>query len=220
VQKTPLQEFCLAIRENRETQVQQFLSSDIVDVAASLPETGDTPLHVAFMQEPLNTTILSLLLGKGASKTAQNLKGHTPVECIRYAWLTRSLVTIAYNRIENSAQQIADLLDQGAEVNGLPGEDVPLHGAISWGSVENVKVLLERGADSNARGRINYSCLHMVGQMGFHEERTVAIARMLLEAGASLDAKSENGNTPIDFMQGRTKEWQPVLDLYLTYQKK
>lgn len=208
----------MAIQGNRETQVQQFLSSG-VDVSSFLPETGDTPLHVAFMQEKLNTTIISLLFGKGANSGAYNLTGLTPVECIRYASLTRSLVKRAYTH-GNAEIETEQLIDQGASVNGLPGEDIPLHGAIAFGSVENVKTLLLGGADSNARGRINYSCLHMVGQMGFHEERTVAIARMLLDAGASLDAKTDNGNTPIDFMKGRTKEWQPLLDLYRAYQSK
>ncbi len=216
--KPTVQDLCTAIRNDQTDTVIRLLHEG-ADVTASLPETGDTPLHVAFMQEKLNTTIINLLLQKGARETAFNQKRLTPVSCIRYAWLTRQLVKITQGRVANSATQIAALLDEGADVNGLPGKYMPLHCAIAWGSPENVKVLLERGANPHATGSQNYSCLHMVGQMGFHEERTIAIARMLLDAGASLDAKSEGGKTPIDFVESRkTKEWQPLIDLYKTYQ--
>ena len=94
------------------------------------------------------------------------------------------------------------LLDRGAGVNVVskhPIEATPLVAALFGRRVEAAKLLIERGADvSQRRGgksfpRAGWSPLHYAAAFGFLD-----IASMLLDRGASLDARDESGATPLD----------------------
>ncbi|MGE0010015.1 MAG: ankyrin repeat domain-containing protein [Candidatus Babeliales bacterium] len=212
--KTTLQDLCLAIRQNNYHQVSQLLTAG-VDVRATLPETGDTALHVAFTQRQLNNKIIGLLLENGAPEATLNKSGVTPVGCILQARLTRKLVKAADHR--GTKEKMTALLEQGAQVNGLPGEDMPLHRAIAWCSPEKVALLLEHGAHVKVNDTQNCSSLHVLAQARFDEEKTIAIAHMLLDAGACLEARTTEGQTPINLLEGR-EEWQPLVAFYKAYQ--
>src|SRR5579859_3670811 len=68
--------------------------------------------------------------------------------------------------------------------------EAPLHYAATFGSVDSVRVLLERGADPNARNRSGATPL-ISGAYNFEK------ARLLVEKGADVNAHSQNGVTPL-----------------------
>ncbi|KAI5820271.1 ankyrin repeat protein [Pyronema omphalodes] len=93
---------------------------------------------------------------------------------------------------------IEQLLLYGAPVNGA--DQPALHLAVMVGVVPIVKLFLEHGADTNAslcplnRGR---STLHSVFAARKPHRRTAELARLLISRGALINAKDEEGNTPL-----------------------
>jgi ankyrin repeat protein len=75
------------------------------------------------------------------------------------------------------------------------------------GRTSNVRFLLEHGADPNLRGlgqsTALHACVFPVTQLYDEEDRREALAvarcmRLLIQHGASLDLKDEDGLTPVD----------------------
>jgi hypothetical protein len=69
------------------------------------------------------------------------------------------------------------LLDNGATVNMIGGEESPLHLAITRNDVELVPLLIARGADVNAKNTHGDSALHLA-------RKSKAIEQILRENGA------------------------------------
>jgi ankyrin repeat protein len=106
------------------------------------------------------------------------------------------------------------LLEQGAPVEGAPSEsgETPLHAALlSEDRIRHdavVQVLLHAGADANARTRLGVETGALMrdartrGETPLHRAaafggtRTI---RMLLDAGARLDARDAHGDTPLSW---------------------
>src|SRR5712691_9690281 len=72
--------------------------------------------------------------------------------------------------------------------NGLGA--TPLHYAASYGSTESVRILLDRGADPNARNNADITPLIYAA---YNLEKT----RLLVEKGADVNAHARNGVTPL-----------------------
>lgn len=68
------------------------------------------------------------------------------------------------------------------------GGDQPIHCVAHRGNAHGVKLLLEAGADPNAKGEMEVSPLYWAVSQGNFE-----IARLLLEAGARIDVVNELG---------------------------
>ena len=88
------------------------------------------------------------------------------------------------------------LLDRGAEVTATAQNFMkvqPLHAAVAARSTAAVALLLERGADVNARQQVGYTPL-MGAASGGRED----LADMLLRNGADPSALSEDGKTAAD----------------------
>jgi ankyrin repeat protein len=93
------------------------------------------------------------------------------------------------------------LLEQGADVHRAARNAqrvTALHAAVARRDRETVRMLLERGADPNARQEKGFVPLHDAAANG--EE---VIARLLVEHGAHVDARTDDAKTPCDLATER-----------------
>lgn len=94
---------------------------------------------------------------------------------------------------------VAYLLERGAVVGAVAsafGNVQPLHSAVASRVLRSVDLLLQNGADANARQQAGWTALHSAGQHG-----DTKLAKLLLQFGANPLAKSDDGQTPIDMAQ-------------------
>ncbi len=88
------------------------------------------------------------------------------------------------------------LLMRGAQVNSPsrnPMKVLPLNSAVAGQHLEIAQLLLEHGADANARQGEDFTPLHGAAQNG-----QAAMVRLLFEHGADPFATNANGKTPAD----------------------
>ena len=88
------------------------------------------------------------------------------------------------------------LIEQGADVNAAANNAqrvTPAHAAAATCDRETMRVLLERGADPNARQQMDHTPLHGAASRG-----DIEMARLLLAHGADRNATSSDGLTAAD----------------------
>ena len=78
-------------------------------------------------------------------------------------------------------------------------DETPLHQAARKGHTEVVKILLNAGGRTNAKGRYGITPLHWAARWGQTE-----VVEPLLDAGADINPKDKDGKTPLDKTKDRT----------------
>ncbi len=73
--------------------------------------------------------------------------------------------------------------------------ETPLARAALFVRMEIAELLLENGADVNARNVTGMTPLHWAVYLGFQDDDVI---ELLLEAGADVNAKTKEGQTPVD----------------------
>lgn len=71
--------------------------------------------------------------------------------------------------------------------------DTPLHVVACRNDLEAVQLLIEAGADVNAKGEMDETPLHIAVEHG-----NVQMVQAMLRAGARTDTRSEFGGTPME----------------------
>ncbi len=98
------------------------------------------------------------------------------------------------------------LLDAGVDVDGRSpyatgSGETALHQASGARCLANMQLLMEHGADPNARDQGGYTPLHdAVLAAGEDDDERMEAITMLLNAGADVNAKNKRGETPLSSM--------------------
>jgi ankyrin repeat protein len=103
------------------------------------------------------------------------------------------------------------LIERGADVRAAAGNAqrvAPVHAAAAVCDRETMRLLLDRGADPNARQQGDYTALHGAASRG-----DIEMAKMLLAAGADREATGTDGMSVADLAR---KYGQPAFADWIT----
>ena len=97
--------------------------------------------------------------------------------------------------MEGNIEAVKQHLAAGTDVNLRTAaiEDTPLHRAVSYKHKEVVELLINKGADLNAKDSLEQTPLHEAIQ-----NKQKEIASLLINKGANLNIKDFTRNTPLD----------------------
>jgi ankyrin repeat protein len=163
--------------KNRDFATAAVLMKTRRDVNVALPD-GTTALHWAVRWNSLDT--VETLLRAGADVNATSRYKITP---------------LALACENGNAAMVERLLKAGADPNASPKGDTPLMVAARTGDVETVAVLLAHGATVNTKEPERGQTALMWAVAEAHP----AVAKVLVENGANVDARSTGGFTPLLF---------------------
>ncbi|CAN0409601.1 unnamed protein product [Ectocarpus sp. 12 AP-2014] len=172
--RTPLHHACM--NDCPEAIVSMLRHGARVDAK---DDDGDTPLHVASTEGCSDG--IRALVQHGADIKALTAKGRTP------------LVLTAESGFENATQV---LLDAGADVNA-PADHTDGSAALSLATLSEyvdgtMKVLIQHGADVNARNTNGFTALHRAAMCN-----EVDGIDVLISAGAIIEAPDNHKSTPL-----------------------
>ena len=161
---------------------------------------GYTPLHFASIFS--GDRMVTVLLAAGAEVNARDLRGRTPLHR-------------AAGRDWDPAAVVAELVEGGADLNARDSEgNTPLHASRRNRNPVVAPLLLELGADPtlvNDSGQVASAmdCSYWNTEE-FARVATADATAACLEAGADVNARDENGNTPLLLATGHW--WGTIMD--------
>ena len=188
--ETPLHVAAVAVWHDNDSLVSLLVGAG-ADLRAT-DDVGRTALHHALRSD--NPVTAARLFELGADTGARDDSGQVanPVDCARFN--TATFFHLA------PAGTVADCIERGADVNAgfeyrlggasQPGGSTPLHFASAWArDPVIVPLLVQAGADVNARDGSGGSPLHSAARSA--EDPAMIVA--LVEAGAELGAWTSRG---------------------------
>lgn len=159
-----------------EVETARFLLANHATVDLKSPQLQNTALHFAALSG--STTVINLLLSKGADINAKNRNRKTPL-----FWAIR----------QENEEAIIVLLDNGAKIDALDIDGIsPLHDAVFYESLPVIEILLNRGSQIDTRDFREQTPLHFAAQ-----KQNVDLGALLIKKGAEIHARDFLGNTPL-----------------------
>ena len=186
---------------------------------------GNRALSFVCQMGPVKT--MEFLIANGAETEFFNVNGDTPllIACRNGQCEVAKLLLQYYNKDfilfrakidgfdalfasveKNRFDCVKVILENGVDVNEktdanneIIAESTPLHLAAYYGRYESAKVLLEFGADTNARDVNNMTPLHLA-VMRNH----VKIVELLISFNANTSVFDKIGNTPVSYTRNKT----------------
>ena len=178
---------------------------------------GETSLHWASAEGHLE--IAKFLLQNGADVNGKTKKHCSSFNVILSVDESVVELRLKYLEIEDIRNQ-AEITGRQVQTMMIPrlafaSGDSPLHSAAQWGNLEIVKLLLQNGADVNAKNKWGETPLHYAAVFD-HKE----IARVLLDAGADINAKDNDGQTAFKVVSSaKGKSLDDMAKLLRTYHR-
>jgi uncharacterized protein len=178
--------------------------------AGARTESGDSPLLIALYHGRRDLADLLLAQGRqpdpfeaaalGDTERLRALLDAEPSAVTRFSndgWTPLHLAAFF-----GHAEAVRLLLERGSDARALSinaMRNTPLHAALAGPrGMEVARLLVDAGAEVNARQHGGYTALHAAAQHG-----DVALIDLLLDHGADPDQAAEDGRRPIDFARGQ-----------------
>jgi len=147
---------------------------------------GRTPLYVAAKEAQEEMALWLLELGADPNIMSKNS--------------SESILFNAANRGE--PKLIRALIDSGARIEGKgPRGKTPLHMLVFHGDLENIKLLINKGADVNATDSIGQTPIMFGIHLGKGDQ--VDVIDLLISKGADIKKKDVFGRSSLDMVKAR-----------------
>ena len=189
-----------AARKGTVEDVKVFVERDD-NINAKKNKQGATPLFEAVMFNP-NVEVLKYLISQGADLTAKLQVSDQSYGAIEVAGLaeaeSKEKIRILREAIESEFQNAFEKVENVKRLkHAFLG--LKLYEAIKGGALEEVKRIVEEGADVNAKDNGGWTSLHIAAC-----EDSVEIVEYLVSQGADINAKEEDGFTPLHLAAGKS----------------
>ena len=175
---------------------------------------GDTMLHFAAREG--HPDVVALFIEAGAPVDVRNNNGRTPI-LLAVGGGNQAVARINEGDPSQAAARdrymevVRLLIKAGGPLDWRYGniEDTLLHYAARAGAPSFVKVLLEGGEEPNVRNARGETPLHYAAGSAYNTTGVEAV-RLLLDAGASVDAKDNRGRTALDSAKQNLEAWRLI----------
>lgn len=165
---------------NGHVDIVTLLLDHNADMDLSL-DTGETPLHMAILNG--HTELAKLLIAKGADLHLRIFAGD-------YTGYSASHLAAQGNRMEIAEAIVKRAVSLNTKTDRT--RSTPLHLAVANNLIDMATLLLDGGADVNAKDYTADTPLHLAASKGY-----VELVHKLIAAGANVNAIDDHGKTPL-----------------------